>query len=111
MKYEPVRIPSQFIPQKYGFFPNLPCKTLLPSRSGSIKRNAAFSERSTKPSVKTSEKIKELMRSNPTVTIKEMAETLKRQPRTIEIAISKLKATGDILREGSEKDGTWKVLK
>ena len=70
-----------------------------------------YTEKTVKVSEKTSEKIKKMMRTNPTVTIKEIADTLGRKQRTIEIAISKLKTSGDIIRDGSDKDGTWKVLK
>lgn len=70
-----------------------------------------FTEKPSKSSEKTSEKIKKMMRANPAVTISEIASTLHRHPRTIEMAISKLKASGDIFRDGSDKDGTWQVLK
>lgn len=52
-----------------------------------------------------------MMKANPAVTIKEMANALGRQPRSIEIAISKLRTNGDVLREGADKDGRWRVLK
>lgn len=55
--------------------------------------------------MKTSSKIKDMIKANSAVTIKEMANALGRQPRTIEIAISKLRTNGEVLREGIDKNG------
>lgn len=46
-----------------------------------------ITEKGRKVSVKTSERIKEMMRKDPTITLKQIASALNRQPRTIEIAV------------------------
>lgn len=69
-----------------------------------------ITEKTGKVSVKTSERIKEMMRNDPKVTIKQIAKVLDRQPRTIEIAIKKLKTKGEIIHKGPDNAGEWEVL-
>lgn len=66
---------------------------------------------SVKSSVKSSVKIKELMQSNPRVTLKEIADTLGVSTRAIEKAVRKLSDDGEINRKGPKKGGEWIVLK
>lgn len=65
---------------------------------------------SEKASEKTSEKILDLIRNNNEITTQEMAETLNRTTRAIELAIAKLKKNGQLERIGPDKGGEWKVL-
>jgi len=69
----------------------------------------------TRSDEKTSEKVSgiilNLMEQNPEITIPEMAEHLKKTPRTIERIINKLKADKVIDRIGPAKGGRWEVIK
>ncbi len=58
---------------------------------------------------KTSEKIVDLMNSNPHITIDELAIETGVSTRTIERNIGKLQTNGVIQREGSRKDGKWLI--
>jgi ATP-dependent DNA helicase RecG len=62
-----------------------------------------------KSSGKTSGKILELMRSNPEVTIPELADRLGRSTRAVEMQIRKLRAAGHVERVGPAKGGHWVV--
>lgn len=53
----------------------------------------------------------DIMRSEPTVTLQEVAEKLKKSLRTIKNDVSFLKENGVIDREGGKRNGSWKVLK
>jgi ATP-dependent DNA helicase RecG len=64
-----------------------------------------------KSSEKSSEKIMNIMKDNPLVTIEELSVLLNKTTRTIEKNLYKLKALGLIVREGPDKGGHWKVLK
>ena len=75
------------------------------------KTTETVTETKRKGSVKTSERIKELMRKDSTITLNEIAEILHRQPRTIEIAVKKLRERGDVVHEGPDNNGEWRVLK
>lgn len=85
----------------------------LTLRLGEIteKTTETFTEIKFRSAVKTSEKIKELMRKDSTITLNEIAVLLNRQPRTIEIAVKKLRERGEIVHEGPDNNGEWKVLK
>lgn len=63
-----------------------------------------------KTSGKTSGKILEMMQKNDKVTIPEIAETLCKTTRSIEMQINKLKSEGLLCRIGPAKGGHWKVL-
>jgi len=65
---------------------------------------------SEKTSEKTSEKVLQHIASNPYATIRELAERVGKEPRTIERALTKLKDTGSIKRIGSDKEGYWEIL-
>jgi len=61
-------------------------------------------------SEKTSEKIIELIKENPFISAKEIAMSIGKTPRAIEMQISKLKETRIIKRVGPDKGGYWKVI-
>ena len=75
------------------------------------KTTETVTETKRKGSVKTPERIKELMRKDSTITLNEIADILHRQPRTIEIAVKKLRERGDVVHEGPDNNGEWRVLK
>jgi predicted HTH transcriptional regulator len=75
------------------------------------KTTETVTETKRKGSVKTSERIKELMRKDSTITLNEIADILHRQPRTIEIAVKILRERGDVVHEGPDNNGEWRVLK
>ena len=59
----------------------------------------------------TTDKVLELIRSNPKITKQEIAETLGRTPRAIQSVLSKLKTDGRIRRIGPTTfGGHWEVL-
>ena len=62
-----------------------------------------------KASGKTSEKILQLIRNNPEITIDELAEQLNRTTRSIEMQLQKLKENKKIIRIGPDKGGFWNV--
>ena len=66
-------------------------------------------EASEKASEKTSEKILSLMRKKPQITQLEIAETIDRSTRAIEMQVAKLKTEGLIERVGPDKGGHWMV--
>lgn len=55
--------------------------------------------------------ITRLMRENPRITIKEIAQRLDVSVRGVKYNINLLKENGRIERRGSTKSGTWVVLK
>ena len=65
---------------------------------------------SEKGSEKTSGKILELIQRTPSITVGELAMTLGFSSRAVEKQVAKLKDSGRIRREGSDRDGTWVVL-
>lgn len=56
-------------------------------------------------------RIKEMMRSCPTVTQQQMAGTFNISRSLVAMTIAKLKAAGDIGREGSDRRGSWIVYR
>ena len=56
------------------------------------------------------QKILNLIKESPTITGKQMSETLSVSQRTIERDISVLKKKGIIRREGKDNDGVWTVV-
>ena len=62
-------------------------------------------------SVKTADQIKGLMKSEPSITISQMAIALGLTQRGVEKAIKKLKENGEVEREDGKKGGHWKVIK
>lgn len=54
--------------------------------------------------------IKNIISSNPTVTAKQMSETLSVTSRTIERDLSAMQKAGIIRHEGKDNAGTWVVL-
>ncbi|MEA1917019.1 MAG: Fic family protein [Campylobacterota bacterium] len=65
---------------------------------------------SVKSSVNTEDKILEYLKSNPSTTIKELAELLNLTSRAIEKQIANLKKENKIVRVGSARKGHWKIL-
>ena len=61
-------------------------------------------------SEKTSGKILELIQRTPSITVGELAMTLGFSSRAVEKQVAKLKDSGRIRREGSDRNGTWVVL-
>ncbi|MCQ2196426.1 MAG: DeoR family transcriptional regulator, partial [Bacteroidaceae bacterium] len=52
-----------------------------------------------------------LITESPSITAKQMSETLSVSPRTIERDLSTLKERGVLRREGKDNDGTWNIQK
>ena len=75
-----------------------------------IENGKSSVESSVESSVKTSDRIKQVMSENPGVTLAQIAESLQVSQRSIEKAVHKLVSLGEIVRVGSKKSGTWKVL-
>ena len=65
---------------------------------------------SPKNSVKTSDKIIEIIKNNNDITIPEMAEIIGISVKAIEKQIGILKKSGTIKREGSNKKGRWVIV-
>ncbi len=55
-------------------------------------------------------KLLDLIKGNPTITRKELSDALGINPSAVQKHIDKLKNEGIILREGSDKKGSWKVI-
>jgi ATP-dependent DNA helicase RecG len=65
---------------------------------------------SQKGSQKSSQKILNLLRANPEITIAELAESLMLTDRAIKKQLEKLKLTGQVIRVGPNKGGHWEVV-
>lgn len=65
---------------------------------------------SEKSSDKSSDKILEMMKENPKISAKAMAEILQLTPRAVEKQIADLKTQGFVKRVGERKGGHWEVL-
>jgi ATP-dependent DNA helicase RecG len=52
-----------------------------------------------------------LIRENPEITRRELAETLQINPSAVQKHLEKLKNEDMIIRVGSDKKGSWKILK
>jgi ATP-dependent DNA helicase RecG len=83
---------------------------MLSFHANNLAVKLASGKPSEKPSEKTSEKILALMKANDTITIAEIAVALSKTPRSIEMQIAKLKATGTLERIGADKGGHWKIV-
>ena len=57
------------------------------------------------------QKIINLIRQSPSVTAKQMSETLSVSSRTIERDLSALKEAGELMRDGKDNDGVWVIIK
>ena len=57
------------------------------------------------------QKIRNLIKESPTITGKQMSETLSVSQRTIERDLSTLQKKGILKHEGKDNDGVWIVLK
>ena len=57
------------------------------------------------------QKIINLIRQSPSVTAKQMSETLSVSSRTIERELSALKEAGELMRDGKDNDGVWVIIK
>ena len=66
-------------------------------------------EPSEKPSEKTSKKILAMIRKQPEITIREMADALGISTRAVEMQLAKLKESGRLQRIGPAKGGHWNV--
>ena len=69
------------------------------------------SESSVISSVRNAETVKEMMRKDPKVTHKKMADALGISERGVEKITKKLRESGDIRRKGGRFGGEWEVLK
>ena len=56
------------------------------------------------------QKILNLIKESPTITGKQMSETLSVSQRTIERDISALQKLGVLKREGKDNDGVWVII-
>ena len=59
----------------------------------------------------TERKVLECIKENGEFSAEQIAEKIKRGKRTVERAIKSLKEQGIIERNGSDKTGSWKVIK
>ena len=59
---------------------------------------------------KTVEKVWKLMKENPYITTKQIADVISISPRGVEENIKKLKQQGRLRREGADKGGVWVVI-
>ena len=84
-------------------------RSLSPARTESIAKSKG--ESTVKSKVKTADNIKMLMKSEPTITIPEIAVTLGLSTSGIEKAVRKMKSEGIIERVAGKKGGHWVVLK
>ena len=64
-----------------------------------------------KTSVKTPEKILQLLKANPTVILAQVAAEIEKSQRAVELASSKLVKAGRLRYVGPQKGGHWEVLK
>ena len=100
-----------FPPAEYkteGFFTTI----LRKKKTSSTEQSDHGSGKSSvESSVKTSVKIKEMMQSNPKVSLREIAEAIGISTRAIEKAVNKLTEEGEITHKGPKKGGEWIVLK
>jgi len=62
-----------------------------------------------KTRMKTGEKILDLIRTNPEITAKELADKIGLTIKGIEWNINRLKETGQLRRIGPDKGGHWEV--
>ena len=53
------------------------------------------------------QKILNLIKESPTISAKQMSETLSVSPRTIERDFSLMKKNGILKRDGKDNDGVW----
>ena len=60
---------------------------------------------------KTAQKVLDCIRENGIINAEKIAEKIKRGKRTVERAIKSLKELGMIERNGSDKTGSWQVIK
>jgi predicted HTH transcriptional regulator len=65
---------------------------------------------SVKSSVNTGEKILQLLRENPSLTLREVSEKLGLTQRAVEKQIVKLKNKNRLQRVGSARKGHWKIM-
>jgi ATP-dependent DNA helicase RecG len=55
------------------------------------------------------QRVYELLQSNPSLSIAQMAKKLDKSPSTIQKALNTLKSKGSVTRVGSNKNGYWKT--
>jgi len=67
-------------------------------------------ESSVKSSVNTEDKIMELIKQDPKITIAKIAETLSISTRAVEKQLAKLKNENKLQRFGSARKGEWRVI-
>lgn len=67
-------------------------------------------ESSVKSSVNTEDKIMELIKQNPKITIAKIAEALSLSTRAVEKQLAKLKDENKLQRIGSARKGEWRVI-
>jgi len=91
-----------------GFSVTLFKKPIIESLQNKINLNER--QQKTESSVKTSDKIIEIINNNNDITIPEMAEIIGISVKAIEKQIGILKKSGTIRREGSNKKGRWVIV-
>ena len=72
-----------------------------------LVQSTSLPKKGTESRLKSRQKIVELMRENPSITIAELVSELGMSRSGISKQIAKLKAEGVIEREGSDKSGRW----
>jgi ATP-dependent DNA helicase RecG len=82
----------------------------LMSETGSEKTAPGSEKSSEKTSGDTAGKIIELLQKSPTITAVELAMALGISSRAVEKQLAKIKDSGRIQRQGSDKGGRWVVL-
>ena len=74
------------------------------------EKNVQGSEKSVESPEKSSEKIFNLLKANPSITIVELTKALNISQRAVEKQLQKLRENGRIKRVGPDKGGHWEVL-
>jgi ATP-dependent DNA helicase RecG len=87
----------------YGFVLNM-------KEPAAGKGKESSGEKQGKSSEKSSEKILALIKANPTIAAKNIAETIGISPRAVEKTIAKLKKEKQLRRVGPYKGGHWEVV-
>ena len=80
------------------------------SETGAVGRNAGRNVGRNITATPREEKILALLKNNPKMTAKQLAETLSMSVRQIERMIAELKAAGRLERIGATKNGSWQVI-
>ncbi|HOO90077.1 MAG TPA: winged helix-turn-helix transcriptional regulator, partial [Syntrophales bacterium] len=84
-------------------------QTIIRRERTTEPREEPSEKTSEEPSEKTSKKILAMIRKQPEITIREMADALGISTRAVEMQLAKLKESGRLQRIGPAKGGHWNV--